>query len=151
MDVPKRTGTLLVYAGAIGLATTFLLCVFLHDVLHALRGWHCTGRTCTVPANWSIEQTRDVFLLSFGVLRSVFQIRAGLHMQVAGFDRRLPLVMYLVVAALDCAFLAALGEVPTWALALSAGWPIAVYALTRSSTVRPLVWDAMRLPSARLL
>lgn len=150
MDVPRRTGTLLVYAGAIGLATTFLVCVFLQDILHALRGWKC-GRTCTVPGAWSLEQTRDVLVLWLGGVRSVLQIRAGLHMQDDRLDRRLPLVTYLVVAALDSAFLASQGDLPAWALAVAAGWPLAVFALTRSASVRPLVWEPIRLPSARLL
>ena len=150
MDVPRRTGTLLVYAGAIGLASTFLACVFLADILRALRGWHC-GSSCTVPGSWTSQQTLDVIVLWLGGVRSVLQIRAGLHMQDERLDRRLPLVAYLVVAALDCVILAAVGELPAWALALAAGWPLAVYALTRSATVRPLVWDAIRLPSARLL
>ena len=151
MDVPRRTGTLLVYAGAIGLATTFLVCVFLNDVLLGLRGWHCGGRGCTVPGEWTFEQTRDVLVLWLGGVRSVLQIRAGLHMQDDRLDRRLPLVAYLVVAAIDSVILAAIGELPAWTLTLAAGWPLAVYALTRSSSVRPLVWDSIRLPSARLL
>jgi hypothetical protein len=150
MDVPRRTGTLLVYSGAIGLATTFLVCVFLNDVLGALRGWRC-GSSCTVPWKWGNQQTSDVLVLWLGGVRSVLQIRAGLHMQDARLDRRLPLITYLVVSALDCGFLATLGEVPAWALALAAGWPLAVYALTRSPSVRPLVWEPISLPSARLL
>ena len=150
MDVPRRTGTLLVYAGAIGLATTFLVCVFLHDVLDALRGWHC-GASCTVPGKWGSQQTIDVLVLWLGGVRSMLQIRAGLHMQDARLECRVPLVAYLVVAAIDCVVLAAIGEAPTWALALAAGWPLAVYALTRSASVRRHVWEPIRLPSARLL
>jgi hypothetical protein len=142
---------LLVYAGAIGLATTFLVCVYLHEVLSALRGWHCGYDTCTIPTAWSLDQTRDVLLLWFGGLRSILQIRAGLHLQAEGFDGRRPVVTYLVVAAIDCAMLAALGEIPVWALALAAGWPLFVFALTRTASVRALVWERATLPNARLL
>jgi len=149
MGAPRRTGTLLVYAGSVGLATTFLLCVYLHDVLRAIRGWHCGYDSCTVPITWTFEQTRDVLVLWFGGLRSVLQIRAGLHLQAVGFDHRSPLVTYLVIAALDCVLLWSL-DLPAWTLALSAGWPLFVYALSRSSTVRPLVWEPAGLPKAHL-
>ena len=141
MTVPRKTGTLLVYAGSIGLATTFLVCVYLHDVLRLLRGWHCGGGSCNVPLQWTLDQSRDVFLLWFGGLRSVLQIRAGLHLQQEGLARRGPLVTYLVVAALDFAFLSSLGELPGWTLMLVGGWPLFVYALTRSQALRSLVWD----------
>jgi hypothetical protein len=152
MDVPRRTAKLLVYAGSIGLAITFLVCVFLSDVMHALRGWHC-GRDCTLPAVWSFEQSRDVFVLWLGGVRSVLQIRAGLRLQVGHHERRGPLGAYLAVAVIECAILAAIGDLPPWALALDAGWPLAVFAITRSPSVRPLVWDwpSIQLPSARLL
>lgn len=151
MGIPRRTGTLLVYAGSVGLATTFLLCVYLHDVLRAVRGWQCTYDHCTVALSWSWQQSADVLVLWFGGLRSVLQIRAGLHMQQAGFDHKRPLVAYLVVALVDCVFLASLGALPAWALALTIGWPLFVYALSRSSTVRPLVWEPITLPRAHLL
>ena len=151
MSVPRRTGALLVYAGSVGLATTFLLCVYLHEVLHALRGWSCGSGSCTVPMTWSLDQTRDVFVLWFGGLRSILQIRAGLHLQQDGLDRRAPLVAYLIVALLDCVLLAGLGEVPAWALTLAAAWPLFVYALTRSTSVRRLVWEPTTLPRAHLL
>lgn len=145
--MPRRTGTLLVYAGSVGLATTFLVCVYLHEIVGAIRGWHC-GATCNVPTAWSLDQTRDVFVLWFGGLRSILQIRAGLYLQAENFDRRGPLVTYLTVAALDCALLASLGNVPAWALALATAWPLFVYALTRSASVRPLVWERETLPRA---
>lgn len=151
MGVARRTGTLLVYAGSVGLATTFLLCVYLHEVLGALRGWHCGRETCTVPTVWSLAQTCDVFLLWFGGLRSILQIRAGLHLQAEGFDARRPLLAYLAIAALDCVMLASLGEIPAWALALVTGWPLFVFALTRIGAVRVLVWERQTLPHARLL
>ena len=149
--VPRRTGMLLVYAGAVGLFVTFMTCVCLHHVLAATRGWHCTDESCTVPAGWTFERTRDVLLLSLGALRSALQIFAGLQMQRVGFDRRGPLVAYLVVALFDCVFLWHLGELPAWTLALAAGWPLFVYAITRSSSVRPLVWEPIMLPRAQLL
>ena len=149
--MPRRTGALLVYAGAIGLATTFLICVYLHEVMHAIRGWQCSQTDCSIPGTWSFEQTRDGALLWLGGLRSVLQIRAGLYLQQDAFERRGPLVTYLVVAAIDCVLLASLGQLPAWTLALAAGWPLLVIALTRSSSVRPLVWEPLRLPRARLL
>ncbi len=149
--VPRRTGTLLVYAGSVGLAATFLACVYLHDILHALRGWYCTSRACTVPAEWTFQQTRDVCLLWLGGLRSVLQIRAGMCMQHDASDRRRALVAYLAVAALDCVLLAAVHELPAWTLAMLAGWPLLVFGLTRSSTVRPLVWEPIELPTARVV
>ena len=149
---PRRTGTLLVYAGSVGLAITFLVCLYLNEILGATRGWHCDHQhACTVPGAWTWERTRDVLLLWFGGVRSALQIRAGLHMQWDGFDRKSPLVLYLAVAAIDTAFLAYLGELPMWTLALAGGWPLFVYALTRSSTVRPHVWEPMSLPRAQLL
>ena len=153
MDVPRRTGVLLVYAGSVGLATTFLLCLYLNDVLAATRGWHCGSEygSCTVPISWTWERTRDVLILWFGGLRSALQIRAGLHMQWEGFDRRRPLLAYLTVAGFDCLFLASLGELPSWVLALAVGWPMFVYALTRAASVRPLVWEPTQLPRAQLL
>lgn len=150
MHVPRRTGTLLVFAGSIGLATSFFVCMCLHQVLAAVRDWHCTYESCTVPAAWTVDRTRDVLLLTLGVLRSVLQLRAGSCMQQAGFDRRGPLVAYLGVAALDTALLCYLGELPTWTLVLAGAWPLFVFAITRSSSVRPLVWEPM-LPAARLL
>jgi hypothetical protein len=151
MGVPRRTGTLLAYAGSIGLATTFLLCVYLHEVLGSLRGWHCGYTTCNVPTVWSLAQTRDVLVLWFGGLRSILQIRAGLYLQEQSFDGRGPLVTYLVVAAIDCVMLASLGEIPVSALALAAGWPLFVFALTRTGSVRALVWERTTLPRARVL
>ena len=151
MDVPRRTGALLVYAGSVGLATTFLLCLYLNDILAATRGWHCTYEECTVPATWTWERTRDVLLLWLGGLRSALQIRAGLHMQWEGFDPRRPLIAYLTIAGFDCLFLAYVREVPSWALALAVAWPLFVYALTRVASVRALVWEPMRLPRAQLL
>lgn len=151
MDVPRRTGVLLVYAGCVGLATTFLLCIDLDEILAGTRGWHCQYESCSVPATWSWERTRDVLLLWFGGLRSALQLRAGLHLQWAGFERRGPLLAYLVVAAFDTLFLASLGELPAWTLALAAGWPVFVFALTRTASVRPLVWDEVGLPRAQLL
>ena len=149
--VPRRTGTLLVYAGSIGLATTFLVCVFFNDVMHALRGWACDGHGCTVPAQWAFEQSHDVFVLWFGGLRSVLQIRAGVHMQASGFNRRLPLVAYLVVAALDCTILGVIGELPAWTMVMTMGWPIVVYTITRTDAVRSLVWDPAQIPTARVV
>ena len=151
MDVPRRTGALLVYAGSVGLATTFLLCLYLNDILAATRGWHCSYESCTVPTSWTWERTRDVLLLWFGGLRSALQIRAGLNMQWDSFDRRGPLITYLTVAGFDCLFLLYLGELPSWTLALAVGWPMFVYALTRASSVRALVWEPSRLPRAQLL
>ena len=152
MDVPRRTGSLLVYAGSVGLATTFLLCLYLNEILAATRGWHCGSESCTVPATWTWERTRDVLLLWFGGLRSALQIRAGLHMQCESLDRRRPLIAYLAVAGFDCVFLASLGELPSWVLVLAVGWPLVVYALTRaSSSVRALVWEPMTLRRAQLL
>lgn len=127
----RKTGSVLVYAGSIGLATTFLVCVYLHDVLRLVRGWHCGGGHCNVPASWTIEQTRDVLLLWLGGLRSVLQIRAGLHLQQDEHARG-PLAMYLVVAALDFVLLAAFGELPNVVLGLVGCWPLFVFALTRS-------------------
>ena len=141
----RRTGTLLVYAGSVGLATTFLLCVYLQEALRALRGWHCDYEACTIPAAWSLEQTRDMLVLWFGGLRSVMQIRAGLWLQQPGFVRRGPVNAYLAIAAIDCVLLALL-PLPDWTFALAASWPLFVYALTRSVAVEPL-----QLPRARLL
>jgi hypothetical protein len=151
MDAPRRTGTLLVYAGAVGLATTFLVCLYLHEVLAEIRGWHCSSESCTVPATWTWERSWDVLLLWFGGLRSALQIRAGLHMQWEGFDRRGPLVAYLVVAAIDSVLLLGLGELPQGTLMLVVGWPVFVYGLTRSSSLRHVIWEPMKLPMARLL
>ena len=148
---PRRTGTLLLYAGSVGLATTFLVCLGLNEILASIRGWHCTYESCTVPATWTWERTRDVMLLFLGGVRSALQIRAGLHMQWEGFDRKGPLVQYLAVAALDTVLLAYLGELPAWTLALAGGWPLFIFALTRTSSVRPLVWEPMQLPRAQLL
>lgn len=151
MDVPRRTGTLLVFAGTIGLATTFLVCVFLHDVLAALRGWRCHYGECSVPAAWGSEQSFDVLVLWFGGLRSVLQIRAGIVLQEPVIaDRRGPLVAYLVVATIDCALLVVLA-VPSSLVALAAGWPLAIYALTRTTSLRALVWETLRLPRARVV
>jgi hypothetical protein len=151
MDVPRRTGALLVYAGSVGLATTFLVSLYLNDVLAATRGWHCGYESCTVPATWTWERTRDVLLIWLGGLRSALQIRAGLHMQWEGFDRRGPLLAYFTVAGFDCLFLMYLGELPSWTIALAVCWPVFVYALTRVSSVRSLVWEPITLPRARLL
>lgn len=151
MDVPRRTGTLLVYAGSVGLAATFLVCVYLYDILHAIRGWHCAFEDCSVPAAWTIDQTRDTFLLWLGGLRSVLQIRAGMSMHHSALDRRAPLVQYLVVAAIDTVLLVGLGQLPAWVIACVAGWPMLVLALTRSASVRPLVWERLTIPAARLV
>ena len=151
MAVPRRTGTLLVYAGSIGLGATFLVCVYLNEVLYVLRNWHCSSSSCTVPAAWTLDQTRDTFLLWFGGLRSVLQIRAGMRMHHPDVERRSALLAYLVVAALDCVLLAALGELPTWVVAILAGWPLAVFALTRTPSVRPHVWEPLRIPHARIV
>lgn len=124
--------------------------MYLGELLHALRGWHCTTDVCNLPAAWQLEQTRDVVLLWFGGLRSVLQIHAGLRLQ-SNSDRKGPLTAYLVVAAVDCAALAAVVALPVWVLVLVAGWPLFVYAITRTAAVRPLVWEPLGLPRARLL
>jgi hypothetical protein len=148
----RRTGTLLVYAGSIGLVTTLMCCVDLHEILRALRGWNCGRESCTLPTEWSFQQTRDVFMLWFGGLRSVLQIRAGLHMQQPTIEPRRAFVAYLVVAALDSLALASLNELPAWTLGLVVGWPIFVYALTRTAGTRAVVWDSrLVLPRARVI
>lgn len=148
---PRRTGTLLVYAGYVGLATTFLVCLSLSRIFESTRGWHCGyPDACTVPVFWTWERTRDVLVLWFGGVRSVLQIRAGRHMR-DGFDRKSPLVQYLAVAAIDTLVLAYLGEFPVWTLVLAGGWPLFIYGLTRSSSVRAHVWEPMSLPRAQLL
>ena len=149
---PRRTGTLLVYAGYVGLATTVLVCLCLQDVFAATRGWHCAyDYACTLPSTWTWERTRDVLVLWFGGVRSVLQIRAGRHMRRDGFDRKSPLVQYLAVAAIDTIVLAYLGELPVWTLVLAGAWPLFIYGLTRSSSVRAHVWEPISLPRAQLL